>query len=148
MLVDQPVADAGLSETAIYVVAGAYLVPKMADLVVGFFKGSVTRNINAADKAQEKATGDLEALKVKITEVVHSVERLEDRHTTHKDTMTSALGQIEGRLQALDTRIASQGAKYEEKIEDGFKKLEIELNRKLAQFVGEVSARPPRARRP
>lgn len=127
---------ADVSDTALYVAAGAFVVPKMADLLVGFFKGSVTRNIEAADRAQEK-------LEEKVERLGSEVQRLSSAHDSHQ----AALGSIDGRLLALDRRIAEQGKAYEEKIENGFKKLEVELNRRMAQMVGELETRGPRRRR-
>jgi hypothetical protein len=130
---------ADVTDTAIYVAVGAYAVPKMADLALSFFKGSVTRNIEAADKAQEAVVADVKRLDRELL-------LLKGAHDAHKEAVNTALGSIDGRLLSLDKRIAEQGKSYEEKIETGFKKLEIEVNRKLAQVVAELDGRRSRAR--
>ena len=121
-----------VSETAIYVLGGALALPQLVNMLASFFKGSVARNIETADKAQAKIEHEVEQLQ-------RDMVRLQAEHMAHKDSTASALGSIDGRLIALDRRVAEQGKAYEEKIETGFKKLEIELNRKLAQVTSELS---------
>lgn len=137
---------AEISDGAIYVVAGSLIVPKLVDLVMAMFKGSLARNIEAADKAQAKAQKDVEELGKKVEYLDRKLERLADNHTTQKDATNQFQGEVRGRLEALDARIAGQGKAYEEKISEGFKKVEIELNRKLAQMMADLERERDRRR--
>ena len=132
---------ADISSTELFVAAGIVIAPHVAGLVKDFFKGSVSRNVETADKAFEELKSDLREQDHRMHEVERRLERLDTSHDSHKSNMATALAQIDSRLQGLDHRIAEQGKAYEEKIVEGFKRIEIELNRKLAQVVSEPSRR-------
>lgn len=137
---------ADISDTALYVAAAAFIAPKAVDLLTSLFKGSVARNIEAADKAAAKTETKVESLEKQIDALDRTVLQLKSDVDNHKTAMTAALGSIDGRLIALDNRVAAQGRSYEEKIAEGFKRLEVELNRKLVQVVNAADEAPPRRR--
>lgn len=133
---------AELSDTTIFLAAGALLLPKLIDGAVGFARWSAHRNVESADKEKDKAEQEFDKLRELVSELGSDMIKVSAAHSAHKDMMTSALGGIDGRLVALDNRIAMQGKAYEERITEGFRKLEIELNRKLAQVL--TDRRKPR----
>lgn len=128
---------ADISESTVFIAVGMFVLPRAIDAVIGAFKFSAKRNVDNEDKAREKAEHDFQQLRDKVDKLDRDVVSLTASHTMHKDSMNTALGSIDGRLSSLDNRIAGQGKAYEEKISEGFKRLEIELNRKLAQVVGD-----------
>jgi hypothetical protein len=132
---------ADISESTVFIAVGMFVLPRAIDAIIGAFKFSAKRNVENEDKAKEKAETEFHQLRDKVDKLDRDMVSLTASHASHKDLMNSALGSIDGRLIALDNRVASQGKAYEERIAEGFKRLEIELNRKLAQVV------TPRGRR-
>lgn len=136
---------AEISDTAMYVAAAALVLPKIIDLGFTLFKGSLNRNIETADRAQAEAKKAVAELDEKFDALDRKLERFETTHTGEKAALNTSLGSIDGRLSALDNRITMQGKHYEDKIVEGFKKLEIDLNRKLTQVVSETQRETQRS---
>lgn len=120
-----------LPESAVYGGLAVLALPKVIDLL----KWSLGRNLSHEDAAKASATAELKRLSDSLAVLDRAVASLQAAQDAHKTDHTRALGTIEGRLHQLDTRIAEQGKVYKEEIAEGFKRVEIELNRKLAQVV-------------
>ena len=137
---------ADISETTVFIATGMFLLPRLIDATIGAFRWSAQRNVETADKAKEKAEKEFDELVEDVGRLDRDVVQLTAAHNAHKDSVNTALGSIDGRLVALDNRVAAQGKAYEERIAEGFKRLEIELNRKLAQMANDVEKRGRRGR--
>lgn len=130
-----------ISETTAIVGAGVLLLPKLIEMGVTFVKWSVGRNVAAVDEEKKSAASAAGKLSERVDKLDRELLQLQAAHSSHKDAMNTAMGSIDGRLIALDNRVAAQGKAYEVRIDEGFRKLEIELNRKLAQVVAERRGR-------
>ena len=114
-----------LTDTAAVVIGVGLVAPKLVELAMSFFKGSVKRNVDTEDRAKEKLEADVEDLKREQNSFKLEMQRLTMAHDNHKSNITTELGIISGRLTALDTRI-SESANH----------LAVELNRKLSATLG------------
>lgn len=137
-------AGGDINETTVFLALGVYMLPKLIDMGLGFTKWSAKRNVEKADKEEEKKENELEKVKDDMQRLDREVLKLTSAHESHKEMVSTALGGIDGRLVQLDARVAEAGKINAERIDEGFKRLEIELNRRLAQLVSELTRRKGR----
>lgn len=124
-----------ISDTSLYVVAGSLLVPKAIELVTSFFKGSVKRNIDTADKEDEKRDKKLEDVEKKLTDHELKLRELDTSHVNHKDSIAKELGNIIGQLTRLDVRVAESNKESERRFKEMLSDAVIDLNRKLTTLL-------------
>ena len=115
----------GISDTSIYVVGGALVLPRVIDLLTSLFKGSVNRNVEHEDTVKAELKSDVEALEQAHTSFKLDLQRVTLEHANHRESLAESLGNIKGQLERLDKRISESN-----------KELAIELNRKVASTLG------------
>jgi hypothetical protein len=109
-------------EIAVY---GAIGVWAAKELFVPLVKGSFARNLQAKDDA-DKATAK------KLEDHEKQLADLKLAQITSSSSISSELGNINGRLTQLDTRIEKQGQAHDDRLTKGLADVTTELNRKLA----------------
>ncbi len=102
---------AEISDTTLYIAAGAVLLPKLVEMAFGAVKWSAARNVKNADDAQEAVKEELKALSDRVDKNERAVDRLTASHDSHKESMNTAMGSIDGRrtLRRVLRRSSRQG---------------------------------------
>lgn len=124
-----------ISDTSVYVMAAAMLAPKVIDLAKDLFKGSVKRNIDTADKADDKRDERLEKLEGNFRTLETQLNNLTTAHEFHKDSISRELGNITGQLTRLDVRVAESNKESERRFKDMLQDAVVDLNRKLTTLL-------------
>lgn len=124
-----------ISDSSLYVVAAALLVPKLVDLGKDLFTGSVKRNIDTADKADVKRDDKLEKLEGKVNTLETQLNNLSTAHEFHKDSISRELGNITGQITRLDVRVAESNKETERRFREALQDAVVDLNRKLTTLL-------------
>lgn len=120
---------------ALYIAALVIVGPKLLDLGMSLFKGSVKRNVETADKADDKRDDRLDEHDELLQQHTLKLSELKQDHDNHKDRIGGELGNINGRLTALDTRISESNSANEKRFRDALSETTIEMNRRMTQIL-------------
>lgn len=105
-------------------IAGLALVYALREFVVPIIKGSFAKNASAE---QEK----FRELKLKVDDHEKQLNQVR----ADNSQLTGQFGEIKGRLEALDNRIAKQGEVHDAKLSEALANLATEFNRKLTSTL-------------
>jgi len=106
--------------------------PRLLDSLIKLFGWSAQRNVAHEDAAKTKLESRLTTVETKLNDVERSVERVQHAQQNQRESLDRGLGNIEGKINALDQRVAGQGKYYEEKLKEAMDRVSTDLNRKVA----------------
>lgn len=124
--------DASNLELAVYGAIGVYAVK---EFFVPLVRGSFARNLQAKDEQDRTTAAKIEAHDKRLQALELSHGNTEVKMAASSSSISSELGAIKGRLDALDTRIEKSGKEHDERLSKGLADVAVELNRKLSHTL-------------